>query len=300
MILNTIGNNYYKNYVFPVFVTEDLNVFLLEEAREYYKILHIKSGICRFSLNEKEYVLIGPHILLLNEQDRICFLDISDVAASLVLFRPLIVNASFNTSTINDPNIRLTGTANQDLFYLEQFKHNTPIDKKILPLLTIDSSIMENRINTLNSMLIMQDTSYWPCLSRSYLYEILFALIRKSEAKDDITGLENYSGYSKLTIEIIYYLQSRYNQKITIDKLAEEFHTNRTTLHMDFKKHTGLSINHYLVQLRMNMATKLLRDTSLSLYEICERIGFNDISYFSKAFKKMLNQTPSEYRNINR
>ncbi|MDD4112409.1 MAG: AraC family transcriptional regulator, partial [Herbinix sp.] len=44
----------------------------------------------------------------------------------------------------------------------------------------------------------------------------------------------------------------------------------------------------------------LLRDTSLTLSEICERIGFSDTIYFSKVFKKALNQTPSEYRNIYR
>lgn len=300
LILYTIGKTHYKEYVFPVFITEDLNVFQLEESHEYYIIFHIKSGICRFNLNEKEYVLIGAHILSLNEHDRISFIEMSDVSVSIILFQPQIVNTSFNVSTINDPDIRLTVTANQDLFYLEQFKHSTPEDKKIMSLTAIDSTIMESRINRLNHTLSIQDTSFWPCLSRSYLYEILFTLVRKSEFNSDNEDPENYSGHSKLTIDIIYYLQSRYNQKITVDKLAEEFHTNRTTIHIDFKKHTGLSINQYLLQLRMNFATKLLRDTSLSLSEICDRIGFSDISYFSKAFKKTLNQTPSEYRNINR
>lgn len=53
------------------------------------------------------------------------------------------------------------------------------------------------------------------------------------------------------------------------------------------------------MRLRMRIATTLLRDTELPILEICERTGFNDISYFSKAFKKEINYTPSEYRKLN-
>jgi transcriptional regulator GlxA family with amidase domain len=48
------------------------------------------------------------------------------------------------------------------------------------------------------------------------------------------------------------------------------------------------------------MASTLLRDTELSVDEICERTGFHDISYFSKLFKKKLYHTPSEYRKIDK
>lgn len=300
LILNTIGNNYYINYIFPVLVTTDLNALMVEEAREYYKIIHIKSGICRFSLNGKEYVLVGAHIIHLNDQDKICFNDVVNVPIRIILFQPKIVNASFNFSIINDPHNKLTGAVNQDLFYLKQFKYDSTEDKKILPLMTTDSTLLEHKIDCLNNLLTEQDTWSWPCLSRSYLYEILFALVRQGEVKDYDNSLENYSDHSKLAIDIIHYLQNHYNNKISIDCLVKEFHTNRTTLHNDFKKHTGLSINQYLVQLRMNMAAKLLRDTGLSLSEICERIGFSDTIYFGKVFKKFLNQTPSNYRSIYR
>jgi AraC-like DNA-binding protein len=46
----------------------------------------------------------------------------------------------------------------------------------------------------------------------------------------------------------------------------------------------------------MTMAAAFLRDTELSVNEICERTGFSDISYFSRSFKKEVRYTPSEYR----
>ena len=81
--------------------------------------------------------------------------------------------------------------------------------------------------------------------------------------------------------------------------LTQILNTNRTTLLSEFKKYTNISLNRYLMQLRMRIATTLLRDTELPILEICERTGLNDISYFSKAFKKEINYTPSEYRKLN-
>jgi AraC family L-rhamnose operon regulatory protein RhaS len=171
---------------------------------------------------------------------------------------------------------------------------------KILSLHAIDSATIEHKLQLLKEQLEKQSTGNWPCRSRSYLFEILFCLARQEEDEEAADNILSYEGHSRLAFDVIYYLQSCYNQKITVEKLAEEFHTNRTTLLNDFKKYTGQSINNYLIQLRLMMASTLLRDTELSVDEICERTGFSDISYFSKVFKKKINYTPSEYRRINK
>lgn len=149
----------------------------------------------------------------------------------------------------------------------------------------------------MKNLLEKQNSCSWPCRSRCYLYEILFCLSRQElEQIEDNTIC--YGEGSRLAVNVIYYLQSCYNQKITIEILVNEFHTNRTSLLNEFKKYTGLSINRYLAQLRLTMASKLLRDTELSVDEICDRTGFKDISYFSKSFKKGINLTPLEYRKL--
>jgi AraC family L-rhamnose operon regulatory protein RhaS len=182
---------------------------------------------------------------------------------------------------------------------LQQFTSEAKATTKILSLHAIDSSLIDHKLNQLKELLEKQNTNNWPCRSRSYLFEVLFCLTRQEEDEEAAENILLYEGGSRLAVEVIYYLQTCYNQKITIEKLAEEFHTNRTTLLNDFKKYTGHSINNYLIQLRMMMASTLLRDTELSVDEICERTGFSDISYFSKAFKKRIFCTPSKYRKIN-
>ena len=124
-------------------------------------------------------------------------------------------------------------------------------------------------------------------------------LSRPDEEEDSLLPAQIDSRFSKLSIDVIHYLQTSYDKKVTIDNLALMFHTNRTTLLADFKKSTGQSINRYVTGIRMTMAAALLRDIGLSINEICERTGFTDISYFSKSFKKEVQYTPSQYRRIN-
>lgn len=298
-MLYTTGTKYYAGYIFKVYVSEDPELLKLEEAADYYKIIYIKTGTCHFVLNQKDYVITGSHALRLNDADRISILESSGLSVKIIFFRPEIINSNLNIDVINNPTVKLTLTENQDLYYLEQFRYNASDSDKLLHLSAMDSAIMEERIDKLNVQLTRQETSFWPCRSRSYMFEILFALVRQETPADNAAG-----GYprehSGLAVSIIYYLQTRYNRKITIDDLVDEFHMNRTTLQTEFKKYTGQSINQYLVRLRLNMAAKMLRDTTLSLKEICDRTGFSDVSYFSKAFKAKLNLTPSGYRDINK
>jgi AraC family L-rhamnose operon regulatory protein RhaS len=260
----------------------------------------MKTGASHFSLNKKEFVMTGACAVCLNEQDRIEFHHIREEEVKILWFKPTVINQIFTYELLNNPNRKLSQTENQDFFYITQFTHMTEETRKIQSLNTIDFTGMEYKLQIIQELLTKQNTYYWPCRSRSYLFEILFLLTRLN---DDISPNQNillYEGSSRFATDIIYYLQSSYHKKITIEKLTDLFHTNRTTLLNEFKKYTGQSINQYLIDLRLTMAATLLRDTELTADEISERTGFRDISYFSKVFKKKLAYTPSEYRRINK
>jgi AraC family L-rhamnose operon regulatory protein RhaS len=299
MRFDTVGVNYYKGYLFAASVTEDITVLSESEASDYYKVIFIRSGTCHFMLGEKELVLTGSYAICLNECDKFEFIGEQRAELTILLFRPEVINTELNIREVNHPSPTLTLSSKQDLYLLNQFRHDADITLKILPLRAMDLEVTSQKLKLMNDLLTRQDSSYWPCRSRSYLFEILFCLVRQEEKDEPVRSIQFFQGPSRMAMEVIYYLQTCYNQKITIERLAEEFHTNRTTLLNDFKKHTGQSINQYLIKLRLNMASIMLRDTELSIEEICERTGFSDISYFSKVFKKELNLTPSGYRRLN-
>lgn len=299
MSLFTIGKNYFVDYCLAIHVTQDVDTLLSKEAQDYYKVIYNESGTLHIMLNDKEYILSGAHVLCLNHKDRFKICEKSESEITILYFQPCVINAKFDNSVYDVKN-NLFEEEIQDLYYLSNFRSNAVISSKIMQLFSMESSILKTKLQQVKELLTLQNTVYWPCRSRTCLFEILFTLIKPDEAGNELSSNQNQIGssFSKLTTDVIYYLQTSYNKKITIEKLAQTFHTNRTTLLADFKKSTGQSINHYVIQLRMTMAATLLRDTSLSINEICERTGFNDISYFSKSFKKAIQLTPSEYRKM--
>ena len=64
-----------------------------------------------------------------------------------------------------------------------------------------------------------------------------------------------------------------------------------------FKKSLKMSPYDYLINYRINESMKLLKNSSLSILDISENVGFNNVSHYIQIFKKKTGQTPLEYRN---
>lgn len=92
------------------------------------------------------------------------------------------------------------------------------------------------------------------------------------------------------------YLEQHYSEKLTLDNLAETFFINKFYLTRVFKEQFGITVNNYLLQVRITHAKQLLRFTDLSIEKIGQECGMNDANYFTRMFKKIEGSTPGEYR----
>jgi len=92
------------------------------------------------------------------------------------------------------------------------------------------------------------------------------------------------------------YLDRNYQQKITLDELSEQFFINKFYLTRIFREQFGVSVNNYLLQIRITHAKQLLRFTDLSIEKIGQECGMSDANYFSRMFKKIEGSTPGEFR----
>ncbi len=86
----------------------------------------------------------------------------------------------------------------------------------------------------------------------------------------------------------------------TLEELAEQFHISRYYLAHCYKQTTGYSIKNYRMLCRIAAARELLTSTSLSVSDICERIGFSNMSNFSRYFKKETGLSPLRYRALHK
>ena len=101
---------------------------------------------------------------------------------------------------------------------------------------------------------------------------------------------------SKLVRQARDYILSHIGEAITTDILSKELGMNRTYLCKLFAEETGLTINQYVTQVKMEEAKRLMDITKKSIAEISEYLGYSSQSYFQKVFKNRYGITPGEYR----
>lgn len=96
------------------------------------------------------------------------------------------------------------------------------------------------------------------------------------------------------------YIADNYQNGITLSEMARDFNISISYLSSLFHEETGESFSEYLNLLRLNKAKELLKSTDIKIYQIADRLGFNDAYYFSSWFKKQVGASPTTYRdNIN-
>ena len=88
-------------------------------------------------------------------------------------------------------------------------------------------------------------------------------------------------------------------EHITLEMLSERFSISKQGLIKRFKKSTRKTPIEYLIFTRINLGKLLLKDTTLSIGEIAEKCGFENMYYFSNCFKSITKVSPSAYRRSN-
>lgn len=103
---------------------------------------------------------------------------------------------------------------------------------------------------------------------------------------------------SKYVLQAMDYIGAHYGeQTISVSTIAQHLGLSESHLSHLFRKETDYTIMNYLTRYRIHKAMELLRDCRLKVYEIAERVGYRDITYFSSTFKKVVGMSPSEFQD---
>ncbi|MEI7898738.1 MAG: DNA-binding transcriptional regulator [bacterium] len=94
----------------------------------------------------------------------------------------------------------------------------------------------------------------------------------------------------------VRFIWDHYPEAIGTSEVAAAAGLNRRKLERDFLMHLGQSVNHEITQMRIEHAKKLLRETKVKTHEVARQCGYNDVSYFSKSFRRLTGASPSQYR----
>ncbi len=118
-----------------------------------------------------------------------------------------------------------------------------------------------------------------------------------------ITLLEKFPNKSDsilLVENIKNYIIDNFEYDIKISLIADIFHYNKLYLGRIFKKETGKSITEFINSQRLKYAAQMLKDTEHNIITIASRMGFNNVTYFNRLFKKMYGMSPKSFRANNK
>ena len=151
----------------------------------------------------------------------------------------------------------------------------------------------------IDGILEAHQLSYTDELKRNGYLMLFFATLMEDYKKivPAIANQHSYPGsvYVKHAMEYIAY---HYREKIKINELADYIGVNRSYLTSSFKKAIGCSPQEYLVNLRMEKARDMLRNTGMQINAVAAAVGYQDQLAFSKIFKQHFGTSPKAYREM--
>jgi len=97
--------------------------------------------------------------------------------------------------------------------------------------------------------------------------------------------------------EAIAYIEENYQEKVSLNDVAESTHVSQWHLSKLLNSSTGKSLSELLNDVRINKACEILLTTDTKISDLAEVVGFSDVAYFSRVFKKIIGMSPNEYRH---
>jgi len=93
------------------------------------------------------------------------------------------------------------------------------------------------------------------------------------------------------------FIAEHQTEELSLDQVAKSVHTSKFYFCKIFKKATGINFTDYLARVRTERAKNLLLNPNLRVSEIAYEVGFQSLTHFNRVFKRILGQSPTEYRS---
>ncbi len=122
--------------------------------------------------------------------------------------------------------------------------------------------------------------------------DYILALVKNNEVET--------SALHWLTLKMKRHAEEFYTSDVSLKDLARMYHKNEKYMGRLFKTEIGMSYGEYCISLRLDRARDMLLNTNEKIIDVALTLGFNNVPYFNRVFKKRYGASPSEYRRLER
>lgn len=260
---------------------------------EHWTPMSIKcafSGKEVYKLKNTTYAVDDSNFLLLNE---------GNFYSSYINSESLTESLTLNFTKRNIADLSAFIFYNASNLLKDPFK-NAPFDLRVYEKLYPHSRKTNMYINAIKSYRCKDGRDAKQLLETLYLF--LYELVDFNKIISD--EIDNVQAKKRSTREELYkrlhvardYIHSCYDEDISLNSLSKTCYLNTFHLLREFKKYFDTTPHKYLTNVRLQQAKKLLTETDLKLADIISRVGFEDISSFSKLFKNRYGNSPQFFR----
>ncbi|HEX7410720.1 MAG TPA: AraC family transcriptional regulator [Bacteroidales bacterium] len=286
------GDNYFKDNALAINVckinrmkniSHENDLTEIEHHHDFVEIVFVTKGKGIQVISNHEYEVSEGDIFILQGFQNHYFKDASKAEIINVMFDPV------KSPGLISPEIKMIDGYSA-LFILEPRYRNRMHFKNMLHLNSVDLAKSEYVLNGMLHEITHKELGYELFL-KNKLEEIIIFLSRK---------------YSQISIpkarslvrigKAFDFIEHNFQHNIYIHELAELGFMSVRNFQRIFKEATGLSPNDYLLELRIQHASKLLTETDSAIYDVSGQVGITDWFYFSRAFKRKFGVSPLKYR----
>lgn len=246
------------------------------------ELAYVEKGSLTVSVNDQRYNLIAGEGIFINSGVLHAFSGTKNVQCIYpnILFRPSLIYST------------------QDSVYWKKYM------RPLMEAINLSHIIFKRDASWQGAVLNLIKTAFDSLSSkklghelrvRNYLSEILCLIYENCSVQISDRSVKNYSEVNRLR-KMLDFIQTHYMELIQIQQIADAASVSKRECLRCFNNVIGISPKQYTIDLRIQKASELLAESSLSLMEICESCGFQDQSYFVKVFREKIGISPGKWR----
>ena len=291
----TVGRKYNEGKVAKIECVRNDRFQNIDIKDKCFLLIILNAGKLEFKGENERLYAAAPAFICFDETADPVLISKQKAQYTCIYFHPEFLNVNMSFEMLRKKDYGDIASTH-DLFLLKPFTDKAyvvPIAEAQLEKITQAAEFMQEELKN-------QRDWYWSCRGRSYFMEIIIALERMygligygvTHQKSDNTPIIKNA---KLR-DAVLYIESRFDESITLPDIAKAAGMNHTTLTALMKEELGLTAIEYLMKYRITVAEKQLEFTSVPIKDIANMTGFKTVQHFSRVFKAQTGTTPAEFR----
>ena len=291
----TVGRKYGEGKVAKIECVRNDRFQNIDIKDKCFLLIILNAGKLEFKVENERLYAAAPAFICFDETADPVLISKQKAQYTCIYFHPEFLNVNMSFEMLHKKDYGDIASTH-DLFLLKPFTDKAyvvPIAETQLEKIVQAAGYMQEELQN-------QRDWYWSCRGRSYFMEIIIALERMygligygvTHQKSDNTPIIKNA---KLR-DAILYIESRFDESITLPNIAKAAGMNHTTLTALMKEELGLTAIEYLMKYRITVAKKQLEFTSVPIKDIANMTGFKTVQHFSRVFKSQTGATPAEFR----